>query len=113
MKKIEAVIRVEKLEDMLGVLEELGCCPGMMITHIEGHGRQKGIVEQFRGREYKVNFLPKVKIEIIVKDFEVDKIVKAIAKTARTGEIGDGKIFISSIENAMRIRTGEQGDIAI
>ncbi|MFH0855286.1 MAG: P-II family nitrogen regulator [Candidatus Omnitrophota bacterium] len=112
MKKIEAVIRVEKLEEVTGVLETLGC-PGMMITHIEGHGRQKGISEQFRGREYKVNFLPKVKIEIIVKDNEAHKIVNAIAKIARTGEIGDGKIFISNIEDAMRIRTGEQGEIAV
>jgi nitrogen regulatory protein P-II 1 len=112
MKKLEVVIRVEKLKDVVEALEILGC-PGMMITHIEGHGRQKGIVEQFRGREYKVNFLPKVKIEIIVKDSEVDKIVKAIAKTARTGEIGDGKIFVSAIEDVIRLRTGEQGDVAV
>jgi nitrogen regulatory protein P-II 1 len=112
MKKIEAVIRVEKLEDVVGVLETLGC-PGMMITHIEGHGRQKGIVEQFRGREYKVNFLPKIKIEVVVKDQDSDKTVKAIRETAFTGEIGDGKIFISAIEDAMRIRTGEQGNVAV
>ncbi len=112
MKKIEAVIRVEKLEEITETLESFGC-PGMMITHIEGHGRQKGLVEQFRGREYKVNFLPKAKIEIVVKDSDEDKIVKAIAKIARTGEIGDGKIFISPVNNVLRIRTGETGDNAI
>ncbi|MFA5004939.1 MAG: P-II family nitrogen regulator [Candidatus Omnitrophota bacterium] len=113
MKKIEAVIRVEKLEEITEVLEKLNCCPGMMITHIEGRGRQKGIVEQFRGREYKVNFLPKVKIEIVTKDSDADKIVNAISKAARTGEIGDGKIFVYSIEDVLRIRTGEKGDIAV
>jgi nitrogen regulatory protein P-II 1 len=76
MKKIEAVIRVEKLEVVTGALETLGC-PGMMITHIEGHGRQKGLVEQFRGREFKVNFLPKIKIEVVVKDQDLDRIAKA------------------------------------
>ncbi|MDD4894620.1 MAG: P-II family nitrogen regulator [Candidatus Omnitrophica bacterium] len=112
MKKIEAVIRVEKLEEITGALEILSC-PGMMITHIEGHGRQKGLTEQFRGREYKVNLLPKIKIEIVAKDNDVDKIVDTIAKIAKTGEIGDGKIFISAIEDALRIRTGEKGNIAI
>lgn len=112
MRKIEAVIRVEKLEEVTGELETLGC-PGMMITHIEGHGRQKGLVEQFRGREYKVNFLPKVKIEIIVKDSQVDKIVNTIAKTSRTGEIGDGKIFVYPVEDVLRIRTGEKGEAAV
>ena len=112
MKKIEAVIRVEKLEEVADSLEALGY-PGMMVSHIEGHGRQKGLVEQFRGREYKVNFLPKVKIEIITKDSDADKIVNAISKAARTGEIGDGKIFVYSIEDVLRIRTGEKGDIAV
>ncbi|MDD5409096.1 MAG: P-II family nitrogen regulator [Candidatus Omnitrophica bacterium] len=112
MKKIEAVIRVEKLEEMMGVLEKLGC-PGMMITHIEGHGRQKGLVEQFRGREYKVNFLPKIKIEIVVKDDDLDKITNTIARVARTGEIGDGKIFVYPIDDVLRIRTGEKGENAV
>ncbi|MFA5157378.1 MAG: P-II family nitrogen regulator [Candidatus Omnitrophota bacterium] len=112
MKKIEAVIRVEKLEEVTGVLETLGS-PGMMITHIEGHGRQKGIVEQFRGREFKVNFLPKIKIEIVANDKDVDKIVNAISQIAKTGEIGDGKIFIYPVDNVMRIRTGEKGESAI
>ncbi|MDD5116699.1 MAG: P-II family nitrogen regulator [Candidatus Omnitrophica bacterium] len=111
MKKIEAVIRVEKLEEITEALETMGC-PGMMITHIEGHGRQKGLVEQFRGREYKVNFLPKIKIEIVVKENDTEKIVNTIARIARTGEIGDGKIFISPVDDVLRIRTGEKGDNA-
>jgi len=112
MKKIEAVVRVEKLEELTEALDKFGY-PGMMVTHIEGHGRQKGLTEQFRGREYKVNFLPKIKIEIVVKDADVDKLVKAITGIARTGEIGDGKIFIYTVEDTVRIRTGEKGDGAI
>lgn len=112
MKKIEAVIRVEKLEEVTDALEKFGY-PGMMVTRIEGHGRQKGLVEQFRGREFKVNFLPKIKIEIVVKDSETDRIVSAISSIAKTGEIGDGKIFVYSVENVIRIRTGEKGEIAL
>lgn len=112
MKKIEAIIRVEKLEDVRNSLESLGY-PGMTITRVEGHGRQKGLVEQFRGREFKVELLPKVKIEIIAHDKDADKIMDSIAKASATGEIGDGKIFVYPIENAMRIRTGEKGDVAI
>jgi len=112
MRKIEAVIRVEKLEEIVEALEKIGC-PGIMITRIEGHGRQKGLIEQFRGREYKVDFLPKIKLEIVVKDADVEKIMKTIADNARTGEIGDGKIFVYTAENAMRIRTGEKGESAI
>ena len=113
MKKIEAVIRVEKLDEVTESLESLNCCPGMMITHIEGHGRQKGLVEQFRGREFKVNFLPKIKIEIVAKDSDAEKIVNSIAKIARTGEIGDGKIFVYPVDDVLRIRTGEKGDVAV
>lgn len=112
MKKIEAVIRVEKLDEVTDALEGFGY-PGVMVTRIEGHGRQKGLVEQFRGREFKVNFLPKIKIEIVAKDPEVDKIVNVISAIAKTGEIGDGKIFVYLIEDALRIRTGEKGDKAI
>lgn len=112
MKKIEAVIRVEKLDEVREALEKLGY-PGMMVTRIEGHGRQKGLVEQFRGREFKLELLPKIKIEIIAHDKDTDKIMDAIAKSAATGEIGDGKIFVYPVENAMRIRTGEKGDSAI
>lgn len=112
MKKIEAVIRVEKLEEITEELKKFGC-PGMMVTHIEGHGRQKGISEQFRGREYKVEFIPKIKIEIVVMDADIDKIVKCIRKTAYTGEIGDGKVFIIPVDDALRIRTGDKGDPAL
>jgi len=112
MKKIEAVIRVEKLDEMTEALEKYGC-PGMMVTHIEGHGRQKGITEQFRGREFKLNFIPKVKIEIVLKDSQVDSILKLITGIARTGEIGDGKIFVCPVEDVVRIRTEEKGESAI
>ncbi|TAN61222.1 P-II family nitrogen regulator [bacterium] len=112
MKKIEAIIRVEKLDDVRSSLEGLGY-PGMTITRVEGHGRQKGLVEQFRGREFKLELLPKIKIEIVVKDSDVDKIASAISQAAKTGEIGDGKIFVYPADNAFRIRTGEKGDIAL
>lgn len=112
MKKIEAVFRVEKLEDVTDALERIGC-PGMMITRIEGHGRQKGITEQFRGREYKVNLLPKIKVEIVAKDADIDRIADLIVKTAKTGDIGDGKVFIYPVEDARRIRTGERGEVAL
>jgi len=109
MKKIEAIIRPQKLNDVRESLKNLGY-PGMSITRIEGHGRQKGKIEQFRGQEYKVELLTKVKIEIITKDSSVMPIAKAIAKAATTGDIGDGKIFISPVEEVIRIRTGEKGE---
>jgi nitrogen regulatory protein P-II 1 len=112
MKKIEAVIRIEKLEEVKSALEELGY-PGMTVIRVEGHGRQKGLKEQFRGREFKVDLLPKVKIEIIAHDSDVNKIMNSISLTAKTGEIGDGKIFVYPVEDAQRIRTGEKGDKAI
>ena len=112
MKKIEAIIRPEKLDAVRHALEKIGS-PGLMITEIEGHGKQKGIVKQWRGKEYKVELLSKVKIEIVIKDSEADRIVKTITDNARTGDIGDGKIFISSIDDALRIRTGEKGEKAI
>ena len=112
MKKIEAVIRVEKLDEVRDALEKLGY-PGMMVTRIEGHGRQKGLTEQFRGREFKLELLPKVKVEIVAHDKDAEKISHTIAETAKTGEIGDGKIFISNIENAVRIRTGEKDEVAL
>jgi len=112
MKKIEAIIRPEKLNAVRNVLEKAGC-PGMMITEIEGHGKQKGLVKQWRGKEYRVELLPKVKIEVVVKDNDVDRIINAISEVAKTGEYGDGKIFIYSIENAVKIRTGEKGEAAI
>ena len=112
MEKIEVIIRPEKLESVQRALEKVGYS-GLMISEIEGHGRQKGIVQQWRGEKYKVEFLPKIKIEIIVKDDEVERIIKTIVDSAKTGEIGDGKIFISPIENVVRIRTGEKGEQAI
>ncbi|MBI5416964.1 P-II family nitrogen regulator [Candidatus Poribacteria bacterium] len=112
MKKIEAIIRPEKLDSVRQALEKVGYS-GIMITEIEGHGKQKGIVQQWRGEQYKVDFLPKIKIEIISNDIEVKKIVTTIVENAKTGEVGDGKIFISTIDNCIRIRTGEEGEIAI
>ena len=112
MKKIEAIIRPEKLEAVRKALETVGYA-GLMITEIEGHGKQKGITQQWRGKQYKVELLSKVKIEIVAHDKDVDKIMESVAKAASTGKIGDGKIFISNIENAIRIRTGEKGDIAL
>lgn len=112
MKKIEAIIRPEMLETVRKAVEGAGCS-GLMITEIEGHGKQKGVIQQWRGEKYKVELLPKVKIEIVVKDQDVDKITKTIMMGARTGEIGDGKIFVSSVDDAIRIRTGEKGEVAL
>ncbi len=112
MKKIEAIIRPEKLDTVRRALEQIGS-PGLMITEIEGHGKQKGITKQWRGKEYKVELLSKVKIEIVAKDQEAERIIKTIMDVARTGDIGDGKIFVYSIEGVYRIRTGEKGEGAI
>lgn len=112
MKKIEAIIRPEKVSIVKAALEELGY-PGMTVTEVKGHGIQKGITEMWRGRVFKVDLLQKVKMEIVVPDGDVERLVQAIAKEARTGSIGDGKIFISPIEDAVRIRTGEVGEKAV
>lgn len=112
MKHIIAIIRPEKLEDVRQALEKVGYS-GLMISEIEGHGKQKGIVQQWRGEKYKVDLISKVKLEIVVKDSEVDRIKKTIIENARTGEIGDGKIFISNIDEVIRIRTGEEGETAL
>lgn len=112
MKKIEAIIRPTKLDEVRRALEEAGC-PGITVTEVEGHGKQKGMVQQWRGKEYKVALLSKIKVEVVLKDGDVKRIVKAITDAAKTGDIGDGKIFISPVEDAVRIRTAEQGDIAI
>ena len=112
MKRIEAIIRPEKLDAVRSALEKAGC-GGLMISEIEGHGKQKGVVQQWRGEKYRVEILPKLKIEIVVKDADVERVTKAIIDNVKTGEIGDGKIFISNIENAIRIRTGEKGESAI
>ena len=112
MKKIEAIIRPERLGMVRKALEELGY-PGMTISEVKGHGRQKGLVQQWRGQEYRVDFLPKLKIEIVVIDEHATKTLNAIVRSARTGEMGDGKIFVLPIESAVRIRTGDEGKNAI
>jgi nitrogen regulatory protein P-II 1 len=112
MQKIEAVIQPSKLDAVKDALVEIGV-DGMTIFEARGHGRQKGHTEVYRGREYSVDLLPKVKLEIVVRDEMVDKAVQAIIEAARTGTIGDGKIFITKIDEAIRIRNDERGDIAI
>jgi nitrogen regulatory protein P-II 1 len=112
MKKIEAIIRPEKLRVVREALEELGY-PGITISDIKGHGKQKGLTQQWRGQEYKVELLSKVKIEIVVLDEDVGKTLNAIVREARTGEMGDGKIFVLPVETAVRVRTGDEGMNAI
>jgi nitrogen regulatory protein P-II 1 len=112
MKKIEAIIKPFKLDDVKEALTELGV-QGMTITEIKGFGRQKGHAEIYRGVEYVVDFLPKIKIELVAADDLVPRIVEAIQTTAQTGKIGDGKIFVLPVEDAMRIRTGETGEDAL
>ena len=112
MKKIEAVIKPFKLEDVKDALASLEIT-GMTVTDVKGYGRQQGHSELYRGAEYVVDFLPKVKIELVVADEMLDKAISAITESAQTGKIGDGKIFVSSIEKAIRIRTGETDDEAI
>jgi len=112
MKKIEAIIRPEKLAEIMDALKKLGY-PGMTLTEIRGHGKQKGITQLWRGEEYKIELLPKIKLEIVVLDDDVSRIIEAIRLSARTGEMGDGKIFVLPIEDAVRVRTGEGGENAI
>jgi nitrogen regulatory protein P-II 1 len=112
MKKIEAVIKPFKLDEVKEALHEIGV-QGMTVTEVKGFGRQKGHTELYRGAEYVVDFLPKIKLEIAISDDLVDKVVEAIAGAANTGRIGDGKIFVLQIEQAVRIRTGERGDEAL
>ena len=112
MKKIEAIIKPFKLEEVKEALAEVGV-QGMTVTEVKGFGRQKGHTEIYRGSEYTVDFLPKVKIEIVVDDGQADGVAAAIVKSANTGKIGDGKVFISTVEEAIRIRTGETGPEAV
>tara|TARA_B100000780_G_C21079373_1_gene434608 strand:+ start:97 stop:435 length:339 start_codon:yes stop_codon:yes gene_type:complete len=112
MKKIEAIIKPFKLDEVREALSEIGVM-GMTATEVKGFGRQKGHTELYRGAEYIVDFLPKVKLDLLVSDKMVDKVVDTIVKMAHTGKIGDGKIFILDVEDAVRIRTGERGDKAI
>lgn len=112
MRKIEAIIKPNKLDDVKDAIQNAGCS-GMTVTEVKGFGRQKGHKEIYRGAEYIVEFQPKIKLEVVVTDDAVERVVNAIAKAASTGKIGDGKIFISRIDDAVRVRTGESGDASI
>lgn len=112
MKKIEAVIKPFRLEQVKSALTEVGI-EGMTVVEVRGFGRQKGHTEIYRGSEYAISFLPKVKLEIVVADEAVAKVIKAIVTAARTGKIGDGKVFVLPVESALRIRTGETGEAAV
>ncbi len=112
MQKVEAIIRPEKLEVVKTALEDLDHA-GMTLTEVRGHGVQRGVTEQWRGRTFAVEYLTKVKIELVVKDDEVDAILERIVDAARTGQVGDGKIFVSPVTRAVRIRTGEEDEAAL
>jgi nitrogen regulatory protein PII len=112
MKKIEAIIKPFKLDEVKDALNSIDV-HGMTVTEVKGFGRQKGHIEVYRGTEYEVNFLPKIKVEVVVADSIMDKVISTIMDKARTGEIGDGKIFIYSLEDVIRIRTGDKGEAAI
>ena len=112
MKKIEAIIRPAKVGDVCAALEKIGH-PGMMISEIEGHGKQKGIEQEFRGKTYKTDLLSKARLEVVVNDCDLDKTINAIREAAFTGKIGDGKIFVYPVDNAIRIRTNEKGESAV
>jgi nitrogen regulatory protein PII len=112
MKKIEAIVKPFKLEEVKDALGEIGI-EGMTVSEVKGFGRQKGHTEIYRGSEYTVDFLPKIKLELVVADPQVEAAVVAIVKAAKTGKIGDGKVFVSAVEQAVRIRTDEKGDQAI
>ena len=112
MKKITAIIRPEKADAVRAALQEANS-PGIMISEVEGHGKQKGIEQQWRGEKFRVELLPKVKFEIVAETSAVDKIISTIIREAKTGEVGDGKIFVSDVSNVIRIRSGEEGATAI
>ena len=112
MKKLEAVVRHYKLEDVKSKLTAMGV-QGMTVSEVRGFGRQRGHKETYRGAEYTVDFMPKVKMEVVVNDDQVDAAINAICESARTGQVGDGKIFVSSLDQVVRIRTGEMGEAAI
>ncbi len=112
MKKLEAIIKPFKLDEVREALQELGAS-GLTVTEVKGFGRQKGHTELYRGAEYTVDFLPKVKVEVILADNQVDKAIDAIVKAARTGKIGDGKIFVTDVSHVVRIRTGETDEEAV
>ncbi len=112
MKKIEAIIRVEKLEEVKNALEKKGFI-GLTVTEVKGRGAQKGVMLEWRAGEYRVEFLPKLKLEVVVDDASLDTALDIIVETARTGKIGDGKIFVSNIDEVVRVRTGEKGKQAV
>jgi nitrogen regulatory protein P-II 1 len=112
MKKVEAIIKPFKLDEVKEALHKLGV-QGLTVTEVKGFGRQKGHTELYRGAEYVVDFLPKVKVEVVIPDALGDRAIEAIVKAARTGKIGDGKIFVTSVEQVIRIRTGESGEAAV
>ncbi len=112
MKKVEAIIKPFKMEDVKDALAEIGV-EGMTVSEVKGFGRQKGHTEIYRGSEYTVDFLPKMKFEIVVSDAMANRVVQAILKSAKTGKIGDGKVFVSEVEEAIRIRTEERGEVAV
>ena len=112
MKKIEAIIRPAKVGDVCDALNKLGH-PGIMLTEIEGHGKQKGIEQEFRGKTYKTELLSKAKLEVVVNDQDLDKTIKTIREAAFTGKMGDGKIFVYAVADAIRIRTAEEGEVAV
>jgi nitrogen regulatory protein P-II 1 len=112
VKKIEAIIRPDKFDSVKKALEDAGYT-GVTLTEVEGHGKQKGLSQQFRGYKYKVEFLPKLKLEIVAPSADIEKLVKAIITSASTGQVGDGKIFVYGIDEAYRISSGEAGDTAV
>lgn len=112
MKEITAIIRPDKLETVKQALQDIECS-GVTVTEVKGRGRQLGITESYRGRDYKVDLLPKTRLEIIVNDEDAEQVIETIVKTAQTGDIGDGKIFVSPVDEVIRIRTGERGEKAV
>ena len=112
MKKIEAIVRPEKVQEVRKALEKAGY-PGVTMTEVQGHGKQKGVTRQWRGETYKVDLLPKVKLEICVSDKELESILRTIETAAKTGAVGDGKVFVSELSQVVRIRTGERGEGAL
>jgi nitrogen regulatory protein P-II 1 len=112
MKEIVAIIRPDKLESVKKALQEKGC-HGMTVIDVKGRGRQLGITESYRGNDYRIDLLPKTRLELIINDEDLDRVIETIVNTAKTGDIGDGKIFISPVEDVVRIRTGEKGSKAV
>ena len=112
MKEIIAIIRPNKLDEVKTALEEIGC-HGVTVMDVKGRGRQLGVTESYRGSDYRIDLLPKTRLEIIVKEEDTEEVIETIVKTAQTGDIGDGKIFISPVEDVIRIRTGERGEKAV